>query len=76
IFEYETEDIQKLHNALGESPKTFICLDISRNPGSGRLAIDVALAFSKQWYSIVDDLHENIYTNSDLQFLQSNGGEL
>jgi len=76
IDEYEQEDIEKLRNALGASPKTFICLDISRNPGSGRLAIDVAKAFSQHWYSVIDDLYENIYTSDDLHSLQRNGGEL
>ena len=76
IDEYEQEDIEKLRNALGASPKTFICLDISRNPGSGRLAIDVAKAFSQRWYSVIDDLYENIYTSDDLHSLQRNGGEL
>jgi len=76
IDEYEQEDIEKLRNALGASPKTFICLEISRNPGSGRLAIDVAKAFSQRWYSVIDDLYENIYTSDDLHSLQRNGGEL
>jgi len=76
IDEYETEDIEKLHDALGASPKTFICLDVSRNPGSGRLAIDVAEAFSQRWHSVVDDLYENIYTSNDLHSLQRKGGEL
>ncbi|MEK8020956.1 MAG: hypothetical protein VSS75_029140 [Candidatus Parabeggiatoa sp.] len=76
IDEYEPEDIEKLRDALGASPKTFICLDISRNPGSGRLAIEVAEAFSQRWYSVIDDLYENIYTSDDLHFLQRHGGEL
>ncbi len=74
--EYEPEDIEKLRDALGTSPKTFICLDVSRNPGSGRLAIDVAEAFLQRWHSVVDDLYENIYTSDDLHSLQRNGGEL
>jgi len=76
IDEYEPEDIEKLHDALGASPKTFICLEISRNPGSGQLAIFIAKVFMKQWYSVIDDLYENIYTSDDLHSLQRNGGEL
>jgi len=76
LDEYEPEDIEKLRDALGASPKTFICLDVSRNPGSGLLAIDVAEAFSQRWHSVIDDLYENIYTSDDLHTLQGNGGEL
>jgi hypothetical protein len=76
IDEYEPEDIKKLHNILGAQPKTFICLDISRNPGSGRLAIHIAEAFFQQWHFVIDDLYENIYTSDDLRSLQNNYGEL
>lgn len=59
---------------LGGWPATCILLNISRTPGSDRLAMQFILAFIQHWPVLVDDGLGHLYTSADVRALYEAGG--
>lgn len=66
-FEEDATDV--IAQNLGDQPKTRIIIEISRVDGSSRLAVELAIQFSKHWNAVLDNLHGTLYSINMLQLL-------
>lgn len=65
-----------MQSKLGDTPRTYIVLHISRNPGSEQLAMELAMQFAKRWPSVLDNLSglaRRVFTLEELQALYESG---
>ena len=65
-----------IESKLGEPPRTYIVLHVSRNPGSEQLAMELAIQFAKRWPCVLDNLSglaRRIFTLEELQALYESG---
>jgi hypothetical protein len=73
---FQSEDLTTLPDdmakeivpVLGGVPKTNIVLEVSREPGSLKVAFDIARAFATRWPAVLHDLEVpgRIYTRDEL----------
>src|SRR5262249_32300065 len=65
-----------MQSKLGDSPRTYIVLHVSSNPGSEQLAIELAIQFAKRWPCVLDNLSglaRRVFTLEELQALYESG---
>ncbi len=76
--ESEPEDLQRAAEALGAHPRSHVILELNRQPGSGRLALRLAVEAGRLWPLVLDDLlpRGRVYTHSELVALYEAGREL
>jgi hypothetical protein len=60
IGQLEPPTVQRVADALGDRPRSSVVVEISRTPGSERLAADFADQFSRRWPSVVFDFRDSI----------------
>ncbi len=77
-YDDDDEDTKIVLQKLGAFPQSNLVLDISRNPQSQHLAVAFALAFTKQWPCVVDNLrgdeHEVFSAQEVLELYKENKG--
>jgi hypothetical protein len=66
LNEFEADEVELMHQKLGEKPQSCILLDISRTTGSERLALEFARACAKRWPCVIYNLLNKIISASDL----------
>ncbi len=64
---------EQLAAKLGGLPKSSLVLELSRTHRADKLAIEVAIAFMKQWTAVLWDTNAQILDLRDLRQLQSEG---
>ncbi len=65
-----------IESKLGNPPRTYIVLHMSRNLGSEQLALELAIQFAKRWPCVLDNLSSlarRIFTLEELQALYDSG---
>jgi hypothetical protein len=65
-----------IESKLGDPPRTYIVLHISRNPGSEQLALELTIQFAKRWPCVLDNLSglaRRIFALGELQALYESG---
>jgi hypothetical protein len=65
-----------LTDRLGALPRSEIVLELSREPGTDALAIDVAIAFAELWPAVLSDLGKMALTLDDLRHIRREGTSL
>lgn len=68
LEELEMDEIDAIRRALGAPPGTKIILDVSREPNSGRLAVDLARAFGQAGKCIVYDFNSKFMSLDEFKF--------
>jgi hypothetical protein len=56
LGELDAEELERVTAALGAPPRSHVVLEVSSTPGSGRLALGLALAAARIWPMVVQDL--------------------
>jgi len=73
LAEYEVEDINRVTSLLGDAPKSLFILELSSEPESSNLGIEICFKIGKKWEILVDDIYEDIYTYNDIKKMHENG---
>ncbi len=73
LNELETYDNELIQQGLGNPPKTYITLEVSRKEGSEQVAVEFANACAQKWPCVVYNLQDKIYTKDDLYQLKMAG---
>jgi hypothetical protein len=60
---------------LVRPPKAFIIVEISREPGSAKFAIDFAIKVMNRWHAVLFDYNERLLSLDDLRLMQKEGKE-
>jgi hypothetical protein len=58
---------------LQSTPRTWVIVEISRQPHSKRLAIEFALNFGERWNAIMDNLRGKLYSRQELNVMLNQG---
>jgi len=66
LNEYETEEVELIHQKLGGKPRSCILLDVSRTAGSERLALEFACACTERWPCVVYNLRNKVISAAEL----------
>src|SRR5579859_46233 len=69
-------DVLLVESKLGGSPRTYVVLHVSSNPGSEQLAIELAIQFAKRWPCVIDNLSglaHRVFALEELQALYDRG---
>jgi hypothetical protein len=64
---------ERLAAKLRGAPKSSLVLELSSAPGSDKLAIEVAIAFAKEWTAVLWDIETEILDLAELRRLQREG---
>ena len=71
------EDVVRLvTDKLGASPRSTIVLELSSEPGTEALVIDVAITFAELWPAVLSDLEKMTLTLDDLRRVRRAGTSL
>ena len=73
LNEYETEEVELIHQKLGGKPQSCILLDISRTAGSERLALEFACTCAERWPCVVYNLWDTVILAAELLRLRKTG---
>jgi hypothetical protein len=76
-LEESLEDIgAELTKALGGEPRGCIVIELSRAPGSERLALDFSIAFAERWHAVLCDPWDRLRTLDDMRRALRDGESL
>jgi len=56
-----------------DAPKSLFILELSSEPESSNLGIEICFKISERWEILVDDLYEDIYTYNDIKKMHEDG---
>lgn len=63
----EPEDMALYETKLGGPPRTQLVLDMSKDPGTDRLAFELVDALARQWTVVVDNDYGSVFTIGELR---------
>lgn len=66
LRELEAHDMELITQKLLSKPQTYITLEVSRKPGSERLAIKFACACAERWPCVVYNLLDRVFSSEEL----------
>ncbi|MBD2774741.1 hypothetical protein [Iningainema tapete] len=66
LTNFDVEEIELITQRLGGSPKTHILLDVSKKPGSEKIALEFACNFATKWNCVIYDSNQKVYSTQEL----------